>query len=83
MAMFGEDRENLRCSFCGKRREQVINLIAGAGVTICNECVDLCNDILSRDIKPEVEDGEQPDDSLYGKLKTLPKPREIADVLNS
>ena len=84
MAMFGEDRENLRCSFCGKRREQVINLIAGAGVTICNECVDLCNDILSRDIKPEADSDEpEGDDSLFGKLKTLPKPREIADVLNS
>ena len=80
MAMFGEDRENLRCSFCGKRREQVINLIAGAGVSICNECVDLCNDILTRDVRAD----ELPDDdSVFGKLKALPKPREIADVLNS
>ncbi len=81
MAMFGEDRENLRCSFCGKRREQVVNLIAGAGVSICNECVDLCNDILTRDVREEVEDPA--DDSTFGKLKALPKPREIADVLNS
>lgn len=81
MAMFGEDRENLRCSFCGKRREQVVNLIAGAGVSICNECVDLCNDILTRDVRPEVE--ETTDDSTFGTLKSLPKPREIADVLNS
>lgn len=81
MAMFGEDRENLRCSFCGKRREQVINLIAGAGVSICNECVDLCNDILTRDVR--VEETPEGDDSTWGKLKTLPKPREIAEVLNS
>ncbi len=81
MAMFGEDRENLRCSFCGKRREQVINLIAGAGVSICNECVDLCNDILTRDVR--VEETPEGDDATWGKLKTLPKPREIAEVLNS
>ena len=79
--MFGEDRENLRCSFCGKRREQVVNLIAGAGVSICNECVDLCNDILTRDVRPENE--EAPEDSSFGSLKSLPKPREIAEVLNS
>ena len=81
MAMFGEDRENLRCSFCGKRREQVINLIAGAGVSICNECVDLCNDILTRDVR--ADDAPENDDSMWGKLKALPKPREIAEVLNS
>jgi ATP-dependent Clp protease ATP-binding subunit ClpX len=77
--MFGEDRDNLRCSFCGKRREQVINLIAGAGVYICNECVELCNDILTKEEHPE----EEVDfDGALGKLKSLPKPREIYDVLN-
>ena len=77
MAMFGEDRENLRCSFCGKRREQVINLIAGAGVYICNECVELCNDILTKEGHPEIVEDEFPSGPLGG----LPKPREIYDVL--
>ena len=77
MAMFGEDRDNLRCSFCGKRREQVINLIAGAGVYICNECVELCNDILTKEGHPEIVEDEFP----TGPLGGLPKPREIYDVL--
>ena len=77
MAMFGEDRENLRCSFCGKRREQVNNLIAGAGVYICNECVELCNDILTKEGHPEIVEDEFPSGPLGG----LPKPREIYDVL--
>lgn len=46
--IFGsQDRAGLRCSFCGKKREQVANLIAGPGVTICVECVDLCNEIIA------------------------------------
>ncbi|PQV64434.1 ATP-dependent Clp protease ATP-binding subunit ClpX [Abditibacterium utsteinense] len=79
MAMFGEERDNLRCSFCGKRREQVVNLIAGAGVTICNECVELCNDILHKEEHPAEEEY---DGVPLGKMKSLPKPREIYDVLN-
>ena len=76
MAMFGEDKENLRCSFCGKRREQVANLIAGPGVYICVECVDLCNDIIGKESHaPEAEE------KAGSKLKALPKPREIYDVL--
>jgi ATP-dependent Clp protease ATP-binding subunit ClpX len=73
--MFGEDRENLRCSFCGKRREQVANLIAGPGVYICVECVDLCNEIIGKDARPEVAEANT-------KLMALPKPKEIFDVLN-
>lgn len=80
MAMFGEDSDNLRCSFCGKRREQVVNLIAGAGVYICNECVELCNDILTKEEHPD--DELEFDDAPVGKMKSLPKPREIYDVLN-
>lgn len=49
MAIFGEDKGSLRCSFCGKRREQVANLIAGPGVFICVDCVELCNQIIGRD----------------------------------
>jgi len=74
VAMFGEDRENLRCSFCGKRREQVANLIAGPGVYICVECVDLCNEIIGKDAHPQaLEDNT--------KLRALPKPKEIFEVL--
>jgi ATP-dependent Clp protease ATP-binding subunit ClpX len=75
--MFGEDRENLRCSFCGKRREQVANLIAGPGVYICVECVDLCNEIIGKDARPEaVSDGGS-------KMRALPKPKEICEVLDT
>ncbi len=59
MPMFGEDRENLRCSFCGKRREQVANLIAGPGVYICVDCVDLCNEIIGRADDPETSRGRR------------------------
>ncbi len=76
MAMFGEDRENLRCSFCGKKREQVANLIAGPGVYICVECVDLCNEIIGKESNPEVHAESNT------KLKALPKPQEIKDVLD-
>ena len=76
VAMFGEDRENLRCSFCGKRREQVANLIAGPGVYICVECVDLCNEIIGKEAHPEVHAESST------KMKALPKPHEIKDVLD-
>ncbi|HEX8834673.1 MAG TPA: ATP-dependent Clp protease ATP-binding subunit ClpX [Abditibacteriaceae bacterium] len=72
--MFGEDRENLRCSFCGKRREQVANLIAGPGVYICVECVDLCNEIIGKESRPDVAESNT-------KLRALPKPKEIFEVL--
>lgn len=78
MAIFGEDRENLRCSFCGKRREQVVHLIAGPGVYVCNECVDLCNEILHKEARPEIIE----DDSHPGKIRGIPRPREIFEVLN-
>lgn len=76
MPMFGEDRENLRCSFCGKRREQVANLIAGPGVYICVDCVDLCNEIIGREGETEVAETGK------GRLSALPKPKEIKDVLD-
>ncbi len=75
MPMFGEDRENLRCSFCGKRREQVANLIAGPGVYICVDCVDLCNEIIGRAGEPEIAEAEN-------AMRSLPKPREIVEVLD-
>ena len=73
--MFGEDRENLRCSFCGKRREQVANLIAGPGVYICVECVDLCNEIIGK------EGGAAVAVERDTKMRALPKPKEIFEVL--
>ncbi|NCO36694.1 MAG: ATP-dependent protease ATP-binding subunit ClpX [Armatimonadetes bacterium CG2_30_59_28] len=74
MSIFNEDRDNLRCSFCGKRREQVANLIAGPGVYICVECVDLCNAIIGQEPPPEIE--------AQAKIQHLPKPREIYEFLN-
>src|SRR5687768_16975858 len=73
--MFGEDKENLRCSFCGKRREQVANLIAGPGVYICVECVDLCNEIIGKEVRPDTVEHSS-------RMRALPKPKEIVDVLD-
>ncbi len=71
MAKFGES-ESLKCSFCGKSQRQVKKLIAGPGVYICDECIDLCNEIIEEELSDEVE----------FKLEELPKPREIYDTLN-
>ncbi len=62
-----------RCSFCGKSRNEVRKIIAGPTVFICNECVDLCNDIISEEW--EEDKGQKP-------LK-LPKPSEIKDILDN
>ncbi len=71
MAKFGEN-EQLKCSFCGKSQRQVKKLIAGPGVYICDECIDLCNEIIEEELTEEVE----------FKLEDLPKPKEIYEVLN-
>ncbi len=70
MAKLGEG-ELLKCSFCGKTQKQVKKLIAGPGVYICDECIDLCNEI----IREELEPPEVP-------LGDLPKPSEIFEFLN-
>ena len=67
-----EDRKLLYCSFCGKSQHEVRKLIAGPSVFICDECVELCNDI----IREELEDKSEP-----GASK-LPKPQENKDVLD-
>lgn len=67
------DQEELHCSFCGKPQDAVKKLIAGPGVFICNECVELCNDILSR---------EQTDDLGTLGLGDALKPREIKKILD-
>ena len=71
MAKFG-DSDLLKCSFCGKSQKQVKKLIAGPGVYICDECIDLCNEIIEEELS-ETSDI---------KLDDLPKPREIYEFLN-
>ena len=71
MARSGESTDLLKCSFCGKSQKQVRKLIAGPGVYICDECIDLCNEIIEEELS-EVAD--------LGTFE-LPKPREIFDSL--
>ncbi|MDO5533838.1 MAG: ATP-dependent Clp protease ATP-binding subunit ClpX [Propionibacteriaceae bacterium] len=71
MARMGESSDLLKCSFCGKSQKQVKKLIAGPGVYICDECIDLCNEIIEEEL---AEGGEFTFDEL-------PKPREIYDFL--
>jgi len=68
------NQENLTCSFCGKSQEEVKKLIAGPAVYICDECIELCNDIVAEEMKLE--------ETLGPDMKKLPKPREIKDVLD-
>lgn len=75
-----DDNRNVRCSFCGKRQEQVRRLIAGPGVFICNECVGLCNGILGEDLLEEEETQEEYLDDL--SMDDLPTPREIRAALD-
>jgi ATP-dependent Clp protease ATP-binding subunit ClpX len=72
MGKFGESGDLLKCSFCGKSQKQVKKLIAGPGVYICDECIDLCNEIIEEEFAetPELVPGD------------LPKPVEIYDFLN-
>ena len=69
-------RDSVRCSFCGKRAEQVSRIIAGPNVYICNECVDLCSSILADEMHPggKTSDLELPD--------TLPTPQEIKTYMD-
>ncbi|MGI8645070.1 MAG: ClpX C4-type zinc finger protein, partial [Nocardioides sp.] len=73
MARIGDGGDLLKCSFCGKSQKQVKKLIAGPGVYICDECIDLCNEI----IEEELNEGTDVE------LADLPKPREIFEFLNS
>ena len=72
MAKFGETSELLKCSFCGKSQKQVKKLIAGPGVYICDECIDLCNEIIDEELSQPSELG----------FDELPKPEEINDFLD-
>ncbi len=72
MAKFGEGSDLLKCSFCGKSQRQVKKLIAGPGVYICDECIDLCNEIIEEELGEPTE----------FKIEDLPKPKEIYEFLN-
>jgi ATP-dependent Clp protease ATP-binding subunit ClpX len=72
VAKFGDGGDLLKCSFCGKSQKQVKKLIAGPGVYICDECIDLCNEIIEEELAQTTE----------VRLDELPKPREIYDYLN-
>ena len=72
MAKFGETSELLKCSFCGKSQKQVKKLIAGPGVYICDECIDLCNEIIDEELSQPSELG----------FDELPKPEEINAFLD-
>jgi ATP-dependent Clp protease ATP-binding subunit ClpX len=67
-----DGNEQLLCSFCGKSQRQVKKLIAGPGVYICDECIDLCNEIIDEELQAPAQ----------LDLENLPKPRDIYDVLN-
>ncbi len=73
MARIGEGADLLKCSFCGKSQKQVKKLIAGPGVYICDECIDLCNEIIEEELAESSELG----------LDHLPKPKEIFDFLEN
>ncbi len=71
MARIGDGADLLKCSFCGKSQKQVKKLIAGPGVYICDECIDLCNEIIEEELAEATESG----------LVELPKPKEIFEFL--
>ncbi|MFA7572748.1 MAG: ATP-dependent protease ATP-binding subunit ClpX [Lutispora sp.] len=71
MAKF-EDKKQLKCSFCGKNQDQVRRLIAGPGVYICDECIELCQEIIDEEFEDEVD----------LESKDLPKPKDIKDFLD-
>ena len=73
MARIGDGGDLLKCSFCGKSQKKVKKLIAGPGVYICDECIDLCNEIIEEEL---VDAGDV-------KLDELPKPSEIHDFLKA
>lgn len=72
MFKFNEDEENLKCSFCGKDQDQVKKLVAGSGVYICNECIELCSEIVEEELAQNASEA----------MTELPTPKEIMDHLN-
>jgi ATP-dependent Clp protease ATP-binding subunit ClpX len=72
MLKFGDDRGQLKCSFCGKLQEQVKKLVAGPGVYICDECIELCNEIIEEELSEDLD----------VELRDIPKPKEIVNILD-
>jgi len=74
MFKFSDEKGPLKCSFCGKDQESVRKLVAGPGVYICDECIELCSEIVEEEVGTEEEEVE---------YKDIPKPKEICDTLDS
>ncbi|MFZ5639130.1 MAG: ATP-dependent Clp protease ATP-binding subunit ClpX [Bacillota bacterium] len=72
MYKFSDDKGQLKCSFCGKLQDQVKKLVAGPGVYICDECIELCNEIIEEELSED----------LGLEMGELPKPKEIKDILD-
>lgn len=72
MFKFNEEKGQLKCSFCGKTQEQVRKLVAGPGVYICDECIELCNEIVEEQLGEDEE----------FELKDIPKPTGIKEILD-
>ncbi len=72
MFKFNEEKGQLKCSFCGKSQDQVRKLVAGPGVYICDECIDLCTEIVEEELGNEEE----------VEFKEIPKPQEIREILS-
>ncbi|MCJ0933341.1 ATP-dependent protease ATP-binding subunit ClpX [Virgibacillus halodenitrificans] len=72
MFKFNEEKGQLKCSFCGKSQDQVRKLVAGPGVYICDECIELCTEIVEEELGTEEETD----------LKEIPKPKEICETLD-
>jgi len=76
MFRFGDERGQLKCSFCGKLQDHVRKLVAGPGVYICDECIELCNEIIEDEVS-KIRSGDE-----GARAKTLPKPREMNAILD-
>ncbi|UCZ52137.1 ATP-dependent protease ATP-binding subunit ClpX [Bacillus shivajii] len=72
MFKFNEEKGQLKCSFCGKTQDQVRKLVAGPGVYICDECIELCTEIVEEELGSEEE----------VEMEDIPKPQEIRDILS-
>ncbi|HHX24813.1 MAG TPA: ATP-dependent Clp protease ATP-binding subunit ClpX [Thermoanaerobacterales bacterium] len=73
MFKFSDEKGQLKCSFCGKTQDQVRKLVAGPGVYICDECIELCNEIIEEEFGDDVE----------MDFTDIPKPHEINEILDS
>jgi ATP-dependent Clp protease ATP-binding subunit ClpX len=72
MAKHNDEKNQLKCSFCGKTQEQVKKLVAGPGVYICDECIELCNEIIEEELSED----------LGIEFGDIPKPKEIRTILD-